>query len=1025
MVRRILSPVAALPILLVAGSADAHPDLYYGEDEVAGLKARAVDDTPTPQGWSYAEAFTGFVAAADGAIATPYSYTVEIPDIDGSGSATWTYALSAQMPGPHPNNPSYPPWTKISRDLENRLVALAFVWAMTGDDAYLRNAEGTGAVDIALLVSQWSQWTDPYYSCGSACLDTAHLTFGMAALYDFAYDALDEDERAAIRTAIASKGVAPLVQEVQAMPKEAWFNGFALRVAGLAVGASAIAPEIGAPADAWLAAAHEASMDFVAGQGTDGGTYEGQLYGAYAVDRLVQGLAALERRGYTESFDDPWLRDLPRFAAGFLSDDLRSAAPIGDSSLAVYWVSTMFALAAHGDGRAQWYLHTTEREKPTGILPFVWARPDLAPDPLPGTGSAVFHDVGWAALRAGFDGTPVVAVKSGPPTVHVGHNHFDAASFTLSAHGQWIASDPGYRDYFNPSRSTYTVRTVGHNTIMVDKTVAADGSSVGGGQDSLVGASLEYFFEGRGYAKVVAKAAAAYPDTLLSRFDRRIFYAKPDVVFVFDDLAAPQARAYSWLLHAAPGALSATADGGPAELAITRGVARLQTFAVSSAPWADGYPRTTTHPGAEALGSYGEWRTAPASAATIAAVLVPGRHAVEDVPNAGFEDGLEGWQPRYDDATHAVDGTVASEGTASGRITFASDDSGYFYASPITVTPGGTFDASVFVRAEAEGEIGVQAYWMKNGSYIADPAGPRTAVDAADLAEFTQVSVSGDVPDGVDEMRVALQFGGNGSVWFDDASTSASDVVPADPSAHAVALGDPALGIAVEGAFGVHAGASTIGTGLSGLVELHAADASIAAVPSLSSDAQIFTVGLDPGGETTHVFVQGGSVVRLGDTDVLTLSAAGSIDIGVQHDELGCARVDATQYPSGEAPPYALRAAPGEVWMDGERVAFVQAGESVIFPMGDDVGPGCPDPEPPGDTDGSDGSGGSVDDTGGRDATGDGTSAPATDGDEGTTDASASSDDGGCGCRSRTPRHGPPASALALLMGMAAVRRRR
>lgn len=998
-------------------SAEAHPDLYFGVEDVDALRMRGQDATPQPGGWSYADVLASFVAAADVTIATPYSYTVEIPDIDGSGSATWTYTLSAAMPPPHPNNPSYPPWTKVSRDLENRLVLLAFAWLMTGDEAYLRNEQQTGAVDTAKMLAQWSQWTDPYYSCGAACLDTAHLTFGAATLYDFAYDALTEDERAAVRSAIAELGVAPLAQEIQTTPDEAWFNGYALRVSGLAVGISAIAPELGSAADDWLALADASSRGFMDGQGSDGGTFEGQLYGAYAVDRLVQGLAALERRGFDGLFDDPWLRDLPRFAAAFLASDLRSAAPIGDSSEVVYWTATAAALAAHGDGHGQWYLDLVERQKPTGVLTFIWSSPDVVPEPIVGSGSAAFVDVGHAALRAGFDDAPVVTVKSGPTDVLVGHGHYDANSFTISAHGQWIADDPGYRDYFNPSRSTYTAQTIGHNTIMVDKTVAAGGGSTTGGQDALVGGELAYFFEGSGYAKVVARAAATYDPSLLSRFDRRIFYAKPDVVFVFDDLASPSARAYSWLLHAPPDGRWSAATAGPAEAVLQRGVARLDTHLVASVALSGDAPVFTSHPGAESYGAYAEWRTVPASAARIAAVLVPARHAVLDAPNPGFEDGMLDWQPRRTDASHAIDDAVAHGGSKSARIEFDTDDDGYFYSSPVTVTALGTFSARAHARTEgASGEVAIQAYWLQNGAYLADPAGPRTAVDAAGLAEFTAIDLAGEVPEGVDELRLALEFGGSGTVWFDDVSISASDVVAPDPATHAVALGDPALGIAVEGGFGVHAGASRLGSGITGAIELAATDASIAAVPSLGSDADVFLVGLDPQGRLTHAFVQGGRTIAIAGTEQVGLAATGSLDVGVVYDAQDCGRVELTQYPSGEAPPYRVRGEIGEVWLDGTRVAFERDGDHVVFPAGADLGPGCLPPAG-GDSSGDGGADTSAGEGGGGDT---GTSPATSSGSEGTGPGEHSSE-AGCGCAA-VPSG---TSSLPWLAITALVRRRR
>ncbi len=140
----------------------------------------------------------------------PCTYSVQIPNSDGSGTVDWSYTVSTALPPPHPNNPSYPPWTGLSRLIQRRIETLAFVCAITGDSTYLSNADGYGALDTALAVASWSQWTDPGYSCGGrTCRDTAHLTMGLAMVYDLAFDAMTQAERDQLRNAFEPGDMGP------------------------------------------------------------------------------------------------------------------------------------------------------------------------------------------------------------------------------------------------------------------------------------------------------------------------------------------------------------------------------------------------------------------------------------------------------------------------------------------------------------------------------------------------------------------------------------------------------------------------------------------------------------------------------------------------------------------------------------------------------------------------------------------------------------------------------------------------
>jgi hypothetical protein len=937
--------VGLTALVVGAGAAQAHPSLYFGDDEITRIRERAADTSDTGHGWSFADVYGVTVTAADAGVAAPYTYEVDVPDLDGSGSVHWTYTLSTSIPPPHANNPSYPPWTMVSRGLQSRMETLAMAYVVTGDQAYLTNSSGTGALDVALKVAAWSTWTDPGYSCASSCLDTAHLTTGVALVYDVAYPVISDAQRTTLRSALINKGLTRLATDVAATRAASGegsvpSNLHALRTAALAVGAAAVAGETNA--DAWIALAHAAITQFLDLQGEDGGYFEGHVYGSYAISYLVVGAHVLTRRGAEDLLAHAWFTSLPRFAAAFLASDLRSTANFGDSSTgAIFYVGPMFALAARGDRAAQWYLTATGTTRPGGILSPLLADPGLEPEPITGSGTAAFTHIGHAALRAGFAGAPVVAVKSGPSRVSVGHNHLDANSFVINAFGEWIASDPGYRSYFNPAQRLYTTGTIGHNTIMVDKSVSADGASATGGQSSLTGGSLEYLFDGAGYARIVANAAATYPAGQLSRFGRRVLYAKPDLVWVFDDLAAPGPRSFSWLLHTIPGGRF-TAGEGPAEM-VTRGFrARLQEFLVATTPWASGHPRSLSHPGAESYGPYAEWRTAPASETRIAAALVPGPHIHAEPANPGFEDGLSSWSPRRPDPTHAVDTEVHRGGAASARISFTTADAGYFYSEPLTVAPGGRASARVWARAggDTNGTLSIRIHWMRKGVYL-EPSGEPVELSAGDAADWTELSLPpATAPAGADALRVAVNFAGTGTAWFDDAATSI-DNPPDPPLAEAVPLGSPAIGLVVTGAFGIEAGASRVGSADSASVVTLEPQAEVAGFPSLTTDAALFAVGLDLEGRLRRAFVQGGTHLAVGGDEVVRAACTASFDLAVERNDDGCAVLTLTEVETLENPPYVVRSVPSAVFIGTERVPFAVRGDEVEFPAGDDLGPGC------------------------------------------------------------------------------------
>jgi hypothetical protein len=124
---------------------------------------------------------------------------------------------------------------------------------------------------------------------------------------------------------------------------------------------------------------------------------------------------------------------------------------------------------------------------------------------------------------------------------------------------------------------------------------------------------------------VIGEAAATYPDGVLDRFTRRIYYARPHLFFVLDEVSAPRAHEYSFLLHTFAEAAVERREGDGA-LASVRAMGdrgALHSFGVSSVGFLDGAPALRTFPNVTERAPYAEWRTRSSARSTSVLALVP------------------------------------------------------------------------------------------------------------------------------------------------------------------------------------------------------------------------------------------------------------------------------------------------------------------------------------------------------------------------------------------------------------------
>jgi len=429
-------------------------------------------------------------------------------------------------------------------------ATLAFTRLLGGKDEY-----GQLARRILMDCARW----DPKGATGYRYNDEAGMPYAsrFSRTYTLVYDLLSEEQRATCRRVMKIRGdemflhLCPrhLWQPYASHSNRAWhFLG--------EVGVAFLDEIEGADEWTWFAMNVFYNV-YPVWCDDDGGWHEGSAYWMSYLDRFTWWADIMRSAMRVNAYDKPYFSKIGYYAMylmppGTVGGGLGDLCAKRKASDNVPLVSQLAAQA--GNGHWQWYVEQMGGPTPTGgyvgflrgTLPQVKA---TTPDDLPS--SRLFRGTGQAYLNSNLkDARQSVQVTfKASPFGTASHGYDANNSFLLWAYGQRLLVSSGWRDIYGSEHHRnwiWSTRSV--NNITVDgqgqlaHSHAAQGKIVAFATTPLIDA-------------VVGEAGAAYRPTaaghsLLDRYTRTIVFLKPELVIVFDRLAAPQASTYQYWLHA-------------------------------------------------------------------------------------------------------------------------------------------------------------------------------------------------------------------------------------------------------------------------------------------------------------------------------------------------------------------------------------------------------------------------------------------------------------------------------------------
>jgi hypothetical protein len=423
-----------------------------------------------------------------------------------------------------------------SRAALRRISTLAGLYRLDGDRRLAERARRE-----MLAAAGFTDWNPSHF------LDVAEMTTALAIGYDWLFDFLSVEDRAAIRTAIVEKGLKPGLKVYRA--GKGWarvrHNWNQVCNGGMTVGALAVADEEPALARAVIAAGRDSIVLAMKSFAPDGGWDEGPGYWNYATRYNVFYLAAL-RSALGQDFG---LEKMPGFArtGDFrihsvgplkLTFNYADAHPGAGTAAQMLWLARAFDRPDYAAHERRMAANRPE------IFHLLWSAGIPKAEGAAWPRDAVFRGIDVAFFRSSWNDLNAIYIGFRGGDNKANHSHLDLGSFVLDALGERWALDLGPDDYnlpgyFGKQRWTYyRLRTESHNTLTID----------GDNQVPSARAPLVAFRSTPDKAYAVADLTAAYAPTV-TQARRGLALLERRRVLVQDEVQASRPVQIVWSLH--------------------------------------------------------------------------------------------------------------------------------------------------------------------------------------------------------------------------------------------------------------------------------------------------------------------------------------------------------------------------------------------------------------------------------------------------------------------------------------------
>ncbi|MGI6544532.1 MAG: DUF4962 domain-containing protein [Limnochordia bacterium] len=546
------------------------PNLLSPISPIAHIKPAAFDLSAAPLGVTSLEAVRAKVPDAHPRLFVTPDTLEDLRDKRNRSALArliWTNINNSALALSFSPMPPYPPhaspggvfdvtlWREginIAGDIVNRLDTVGFAYLISGNQMY-----GDAAKKLLVHVASW----DPNDTTSRSANDeiSMRLLYSMSRAYDWLYDALTPEERLIVQKSMRERGNDVYIRMRSINFENTLLDNHLVRTIGF----------LGQAAIAFLGEIPEAEVwfDYVVGimlvkypqfGGDEGGWSQGVSYWQSYISWTLEYLDALRIATGLDLYQKPFFRNTayfklyshpPKSKVGAFGDHSDVAPNSGSAN-----VVGRFALA-YKDSALQWYASQISALGRVPAIPtntfygYVLVPEDTAdmvdpalPEDFPQ--SRLFSDVGWALMNVDMaDWSNNVHVKfKSSPYGSFNHSHAEQNSFMIEAYGSPLAISSGYYPWYgSPHHKTWTWESRSKNTILVN--------GVGQGVQNInaKGKIIDHSF-GSQFDYVAGDAAQAYMGRL-NEFIRHMWFIKPNIIAIFDEVATRGTATYDWLLH--------------------------------------------------------------------------------------------------------------------------------------------------------------------------------------------------------------------------------------------------------------------------------------------------------------------------------------------------------------------------------------------------------------------------------------------------------------------------------------------